>query len=51
MQRAGEDFPGTMAAVAGLSGSVVEELCREALEEGQRLKAEVQRLTALDEAH
>jgi hypothetical protein len=30
---------------------LVEELCREALEDGQRLKAEVQRLTALDELH
>jgi hypothetical protein len=30
---------------------LVEQLCREALEDGQRLKAEVQRLTSLEEAH
>jgi hypothetical protein len=30
---------------------LVEEICREALEEQQRLQAEVQRLTALDELH
>ena len=30
---------------------LVEDLCREALEDGQRLKAEVLRLTALDELH
>jgi [acyl-carrier-protein] S-malonyltransferase len=30
MQRAGEEHPGTMAAVVGLEPSVVDELCREA---------------------
>ncbi len=34
MQRAGEEQPGTMAAIIGLDGNVVEELCREAGEAG-----------------
>ena len=34
MQRAGEDHPGTMAAVVGLSPRVIEEVCREAAPAG-----------------
>ena len=34
MQRAGEEQPGTMAAIIGLEGNAVEDLCREAGEAG-----------------
>jgi [acyl-carrier-protein] S-malonyltransferase len=34
MQRAGEEQPGTMAAVVGLTPQVIEEVCREAAAEG-----------------
>lgn len=34
MQRAGEEHPGTMAAVLGLSPETIEEVCREAAAEG-----------------
>jgi len=34
MQRSGEENPGTMAAVVGLSPAVIEEVCREAAHEG-----------------
>ena len=34
MQRAGEDNPGTMAAIIGLSAHIVEEICEEASEVG-----------------
>ena len=34
MQRAGEEHPGTMAAIVGLSGEAVEEICREAASSG-----------------
>jgi [acyl-carrier-protein] S-malonyltransferase len=34
MQRAGEEHPGTMAAVVGLSPPVIEEICREAAAAG-----------------